>query len=120
MYNYLEAVKNDVRFAINEGYVYIDYDNDIDDIISSVEDILWADDAVTGNESGSYTGDKEEAKGYVSENLDLLADAIDAFDNKEEAGKNLVYKNWEWFDVIMRLYVLNQAVEEVVNEMLVA
>jgi len=116
MYNYLEAVKNDVRFAINEGRVYIDYDNDIDDIIISVEDALWADDEVTGNESGTYTFDKEKAKGYVSENLDLLADAIDAFDCREEAGKKLVYKDWEYFDVIIRLYVLSQAIREVVEE----
>ena len=120
MYNYLEAVKNDVRTAIEEGRVYIDYDNEIDDIIVSIEDILWANETVTGNESGSYTFDKEKAKGYVSENMDLLADAIDVFDCREEAGKNLADKNWEYFDVIIRLYVLNQAVEEVVKEMLVA
>lgn len=68
------------------------------------------------NESGSYTSDSEKAKGYVSENLDLLADAIDVFDCREEAGKNLVNKNWEYFDVIIRLYVLSQAIREVVEE----
>lgn len=108
MYNYLQAVKNDVRAAIEEGRVYIDYDNNIDDIIVSVEDILWADDAVTGNESGSYTSDSEKAKSYVSKNLDLLADAIDAFDCREGAGKILADKNWEYLDAIIRLYVLSR------------
>ena len=54
MYNYLDAMKEDVLTAIRENYTLSDYENR-EELEERLNDDLWIDDAVTGNASGSYT-----------------------------------------------------------------
>ena len=82
-YNYLEELKSDVKNYINEvASDYMDCE-DMDELRDSLYDNLWNEDSVTGNGSGSYTFNREEAKKYVSDNLDLMVEAYKDLDSIE-------------------------------------
>ena len=71
-YNYLEELKSDVKNYINEvASDYMDCE-DMDELRDELYDNLWDEDSVTGNGSGSYTFNREKAKEYVSDNMDLM------------------------------------------------
>lgn len=114
MYNYLEEIKKDVENYIEENEIKVNYENRNEIEEKLIED-LWIEDTVTGNGSGSYTFNTCEAQEYVSDNLDLLQEAIEEFGyNWEEF--NPLAKGFEWCDVTIRCYLLNQAISEVLDE----
>lgn len=111
-YNYLEAVKADVR-----EYVKLDIDakdfDDRDELEEHLNDVLWADDSVTGNGSGSYTFSTWQAEENLSHNWDILADALEEFGS----GTDVLRQGAEACDVIIRCYYLSQAISEVLDEL---
>ena len=114
-YNYLEELKSDVKNYINEvASDYMDCE-DIDELRENLYDNLWDEDSVTGNGSGSYTFNREEAKKYVADNLDLMVDAYKEFDSIEKLVNNLEDSDFETIDVTIRCYLLSQALDEVLD-----
>ena len=114
-YNYLEELKSDVRNYIKEvASDYMDCE-DIDELRENLYDNLWDEDSVTGNGSGSYTFNREEAKKYVADNLDLMVDAYKEFDSIEKLVNNLEDSDFETIDVTIRCYLLSQALDEVLD-----
>lgn len=112
-YNYLEAVKDDVRDFINsEEDLFINYP-DREELEEYLNDILWTDDSVTGNGSGSYFFNTFKAEKAIAHNWDLLEDALNEFG---ENNINPIEKGAEWCDVTIRCYLLNQAINEVLDE----
>lgn len=103
-YNYYEAVLEDVREALKETDER-DYE--------TLYDILWIDDSVTGNGSGSYTFNAWEAEENLCHNMDLLREAL------QEFGCDLSYleKGAEACDVAIRCYLLGQALSEALEEL---
>ena len=115
-YNYLEELKSDVRNYIKEvASDYMDCE-DIDELRENLYDNLWDEDSVTGNGSGSYTFNREEAKKYVADNLDLMVDAYKEFDSIEKLVNNLEDSDFETIDVTIRCYLLSQALDEVLDD----
>ena len=117
-YDYEKAVKEDALDALY-GYDEAKEIEDVDDLAEFIEDKLWVDDRVTGNGSGSYTMDTDKAMAYVMDNMDLLRDAIDDFgaDYKEVLDKFLD-GDWEYFDVVIRCYVLSMDAHDIAEEFL--
>jgi hypothetical protein len=118
-YNYLDAVKDDVRQVIEDEYVLSDYP-DRDAFEEELRDVLWADDSVTGNGSGSYTYDRAKAREYVQgdpDAMDYIRELISEFDEKDVALEKFLSEDWEWFDVSIRCYLLDQAISEVLDEL---
>lgn len=117
MYNYFEAVKDDVKQYIEDNEIDI---ND-EDIEEQLNDDLWTEDSVTGNGSGSYTMNREKAKEYLfgsDDGEDSLMNAISDYDlSAEDIGKHFMSQDWEWFDVTIRCYLLGQAIAEALEEM---
>ena len=113
MYNYLENVKEDVKNYIEEEGLKITYSNR-KEIEEKLNDDLFCEDSVTGNASGSYTFNTWEAEENLTHNMDLLAEALEAFgcDNI-----NILEKGAEWADVTIRCYLLGQAISEVLDEL---
>ena len=111
-YNYLEAVKDDVREYIEDEIDFTDYGT-IEDLEQFLNDELFINDSVTGNASGSYTFNTWEAEENLCHNMELLADAL------QEFGNDLSYleKGAEAFDVTIRCYLLSQAISEVLEEL---
>ena len=115
-YNYLEELKSDVKNYIKEASSdYMDCE-DIDELRENLYDNLWDEDSVTGNGSGSYTFNREEAKKYVADNLDLMVDAYKEFDSIEKLVNNLEDSDFETIDVTIRCYLLSQALDEVLDD----
>ena len=102
-YNYLEAVKNDVKEYMEE--------NNITKVTEELYDILIDEDSVTGNMSGSYTLNTWQAEENLCHNMDLLKQAIDEFSTEPNY-------NPEMCDVIIRCYLLRDALNEIEEEML--
>ena len=115
-YNYLEELKSDVRNYIKEvASDYMDCE-DMDELRDSLYDNLWDEDSVTGNGSGSYTFNREEAKKYVSDNLDLMVEAYKDLDSIESLVDDLEALDFETIDVTIRCYLLSQALDEVLED----
>ena len=111
-YNYLEQIKKDVKNFIEENKNYLP--NNREEIEEQLNDMLWNDDTVTGNETGSYFRDTDRAAEAIAFNWDLLAEALDAFGYGEEF--NPIKKGEDCCDVIIRCYLLPQAIAEVLDE----
>lgn len=119
---YLEMVMDDVRNYIeNEMDLQHMIENgdfdDMDEIAEYLDDQLFCDDNVTGNGSGSYTFNSEEAKEYVLDDIDTVREALDEFGTDAETiAEKFLSEDWEYYDVTARCYVLNQAIREVLEE----
>ena len=89
-----------------------------EDVENWLDEYAGNSDAVTGNASGSYTFNRWTAKEYVIENLDLLFEAFDCFcEDVQRIGELFKSQDWETMDVIIRLYLLGQAIYEVCDEL---
>jgi hypothetical protein len=117
MYNYLEAMKNDITECINDNINLADY-ADRDELESYLNDELFTEDSVTGNASGSYTFSRAQAQEYVKDNIDLLKDACKEFGtDAATVGEWFLSEDWEKMDVTIRCYLLGQAIAEVLDDM---
>ena len=115
-YNYLEELKSDVKNYINEvASDYMDCE-DMDELRDSLYDNLWDEDSVTGNGSGSYTFNREKAKEYVSDNMNLMVEAYKDLDSIESLVDDLEALDFETIDVTIRCYLLSQALDEVLED----
>lgn len=124
-YNYQEAIRNDIKEAINFG----DYDYKIDEVkndmlqqdytedeynealYEALYDEMWIDDSITGNGSGSYTFNRWQAEENLCHNMELYKEAC------REFGADPKLKEAEYMDVTIRCYLLSGALQEVIEEM---
>lgn len=119
MYDYYASVKTDILTHITENYT-VDYliDNleDVETFIQDLEDDCWADDSVTGNASGSYFCNCQEAKQAVIDNFELLFECFSEFCyDAKQIGKLFIAQSWETMDVIIRCYILYDCCERIVT-----
>ena len=110
-YNYLEAVKEDVRDYIEENISFEDFE-DRDELEEHLNDVLWSEDSVTGNAAGSYYCNTWKSAEALNHNWDLLEEALENFGDDS----NPIEKGEEWCDVIIRCYLLPTAISEVLDE----
>lgn len=116
IYNYNEAIKNDVLDYIKNEINFSEFDS-LEELEEKLNDDLWTADSVTGNASGSYTFNRLQAQEYVSENLYLLAEACGEFGtDKATIGEKFLDSDFEWMDVTIRCYLLGQAISEALEE----
>ena len=119
MYNYLEAMIEDVKeYLKNEA----EYDRDDlfynrNDLEERLYDDLWINDSVTGNASGSYFCNTYRSKECVLDNMDLLSEMCANFGvDAKTIGEKFLDDEWEWMDVSIRCYLLGQAISEALDE----
>ena len=118
MYDYREAMTEDVKQWITDEVNLADWTEDREGLEQQLNDDLLTADSVTGNGSGSYTFNRVQASLYVLDNMDLLQEACFEFatDPKTVVDKFLS-ENWEWFDVTIRCYLLGSVISDVLDEM---
>ena len=109
-YNYLENVKEDVRNFIEENAITVDSENR-EEIQEQLNDECWNDDTITGNASGSYFCNTDRAAEAIALNWDLLAEALEDF------GYENIKNGPNFCDVLIRCYLLPQAIAEVLDEL---
>lgn len=116
-YDYREAMKDDIVQYIEEN-INLDEYEDNDELYEMLDEDLWVADSVTGNGSGSYTFNREEAKKYVVDNMDLVGEMIEEFDiDAKTIGEKFKEQDWEYFDVSIRCYLLGEVLGEVLEEL---
>ena len=116
MYNYLEAMKEDVKTAILDNYNLKDFESR-DELEERLNDDLWIDDSVTGNASGSYTCNAYRAAEYVQEDgEEYVRELISEFGLDAETVANHLF-DYEYWDVSIRCYLLGQAISEALDDM---
>ena len=114
LYNYHIAVKDDIREYIKENYGSV-----TEEMRNDVFDEVLGDDSVTGNASGSYTMNRAVAKEYVIENIDLLKKAADEYGfDKKDIGEQFLSEQWEYLDVLIRLYLVGEYFDNIFSEFL--
>lgn len=112
-YDYEEAVFNDAKEAILE-YINFhkdegDLPDDIEDMRDDLHDVLWTEDSVTGNGSGSYTFSRIMAELYLIGNSDLYEQALEEFGGKFEVEP-------ENRDIAIRGYLLGDAIDKALED----
>lgn len=118
MYDYREAITEDVKQWITDEINLADWTEDREGLEQQLNDDLWTADSVTGNGSGSYTFNRVQASLYVLDIMDLLHKAIDEFaTDPATVGDKFISKDWEWFDVTIRCYLLGSVISDVLDEM---
>lgn len=114
LYNYHIAVKDDIREYIKENYGSV-----TEEMRNDVFDEVLGDDSVTGNASGSYTMNRAIAKEYIIENIDLLKKAADEYGfDKKDIGEQFLSEQWEYLDVLIRLYLVGEYFDNIFSEFL--
>lgn len=113
---YCKSVLSDAEDVIagnfDDGY----YDAETD--FADVYDMLFDDDAVTGNASGSYTFNANQAKENVKDALfdDCILAALENMGvDKEEVFSQMLNKDYEILDVMIRCAVLSCALYSTVE-----
>lgn len=115
MYNYLENVKEDIKEYLKNNYD-VETVEEIEEIDKEkLYDELFVEDSVTGNASGSYTFSTYEAEENICHNLELLKEALKEFGG--DYGEALE-KGAEYCDVTIRCYLLGNAIEEAIQELM--
>lgn len=114
MYNYYEAVKDDVREYIENEINLNEWKGNREGLEEKLNDDLWTCDSVTGNASGSYTFNTWEAEENLCHNLDLLEEALDEFGSDKGY---LLENGAEAADVTIRCYLLGSTIAEVLDEL---
>ena len=115
MYNYLEAMKQDIINYIRDEVETKDFYN-IDDLRERLEDDLWIDSSITGNGGDSYA-DNETSKEYINGNESLLKEAlIDFCVDKEKIVDKFFDNDYAYFDTTIRCYMLSQAINAALEE----
>ena len=117
MYDYREAMTEDVKQWITDEVNLADWTEDREGLEQQLNDDLWTADSVTGNGSGSYTFNRVQASLYVLDNMDLLQEAIDEFaTDPATVGDKFISEDWEWFDVTIRCYLLGESIAAALEE----
>lgn len=112
MYNYYDAVQEDVNAWIDDNINFEDF-ADLEELGEYLNNTLWIDDGVTGNASGSYFCNSWHAEECIAHNWDLLAQALGAFGDN---GADVLEKGAEWCDVTIRCYVLADCIAETLEK----
>lgn len=115
-YNYLEAVKSGVETYIDDEIEIANWTGKRAELEEKLYSDLWDNDSVTGNGSGSYTFNSWQAEEYICHNLDLLAEALQESGHKVD----ILEKGAEWCDVVIRCYLLGQAITESLDKLGIA
>lgn len=119
MYDYKEAVKNDVMEYIKDHYTIeeikenLSYSKAKENFMEKLNDDMWIADSVTGNASGSYTFNTYKAEEYLCHNMELLKEALEEFG----CGIDYLERGAEACDVTIRCYLLYGAISEALEEL---
>lgn len=111
-YNYREAVKDDVLEYINNEINFEDFDT-LEELEEHLNEVLFTEDSVTGNASGSYTFSTYEAEENICHNMDLLQEALSEFGDTEALVMDF---DAEKADVTIRCYLLGECIAAALEE----
>lgn len=111
-YDYREVMKSDILDYIKWEYgenPFAEFSRE--ELEEALNECLWVSDSVTGNASGSYTFNSYKAKEYVTDNIELCEESLQAFCVPAETiSEKFLCEEWEYFDVTIRCYLLGEMI----------
>lgn len=116
-YDYMENLKGDIKDYIEENKKYLE-GKDYNDLY----DLMFLEDSITGNASGSYTFNTWKAEENLRNNENLVFEALEEFgyfssiDSMNSCIRAIREHGSEWCDVTIRCYLLGSALSEVLEE----
>ena len=110
-YDYETAVYNDVLNYVTEEIDRKQFES-ARDLADYLKRILRDCDDVTGAGSQSYTCNSELSRQYVSDNFELLAEALDVGHYDLSRVLDLIYSGADALDVAIRCYLLDDAIDK--------
>lgn len=117
-YDYISAISEDIKSYITDNYNIVDVarrmKEDRDEFFEELNDLLWVEDSVTGNASGSYFCNAYKAEEAICHNWDILAEALKEFGCSDVI---TIEKGAEWCDVTIRCYLLGEALSSVLDKL---
>lgn len=113
---YLDMIEDDVREWINDNIDLDEWKGNRDGLEEKLNDELFNEDSVTGNESGSYYCNAYKAEKDIANHWDLLAEALEEFCDNITAVE-MLDKGVEWCDVTIRCYLVGEAIRNVLDEL---
>lgn len=122
-YNYMENMIEDIKAYIDEEIDLAEYTDDAGELDrerleEDLNEDLWIADSVTGNASGSYTCNSNVAKEYVLDNREICTEALSEFCvEPADIADHFLHGEWEYFDVIIRCYLLGAAIADALDEL---
>ena len=108
MYNYEKEVKQDILDSLDENKEYLDLKDE-----DYVYNALLDDFNITGNVSGIYFTDTQDAIDAVADNFDLLQEAATELGYDSISVENL---EPNFFDILIRTYVYSQVFDDAYSE----
>ncbi|WP_251575306.1 hypothetical protein [Limosilactobacillus agrestimuris] len=106
-----EDIKQFIEARLDAGTFGLLIQGD-EDTIEDVKDLMFDQDDITGNGSGSYTFSTRKAEENLVGNWDLLEEAMSEFD----LHVNPIQKGPEWCDSLIRCYLLDWCFSEALKE----
>lgn len=113
-YDYFKAVAEDVRNYISEAEVMDCGPWERSQLEEHLNEVLWLEDSVTGNASGSYYCYTQDAEEALCHNWDLLAEAARELGCEADI---LFERGAEYADTLCRCYMLDAAITIVLDEL---
>lgn len=113
-YSYPDAIKRDIRRYIRK-YVELSNFSSTGSLKEWLNDTLWLEDSVTGNESGAYGGSftpESTYLRYLEGNFELLAEAFREFGTEVDD----LDRGPGFCDSSIRCYLLSRCISEVLEE----
>jgi len=110
MYDYKDAEVNDILNYISTEINLKEWETN-ESLYEYLNDILWNEDTVTGNQTGYAT--EEECEKWIGENFKLACEAMYDFGF---SFKNVPDKNpCTWMDTTIRCYLLSECIEKAIQ-----
>lgn len=113
---YLDMIEDDVREWINDNIDLDEWKGDRDGLEEKLNDELFNEDSITGNVIGSYYCNTDKAEEDLEHCWDLLAEALEEF-GYDITAVEMLDKGAEWCDVIIRCYLVGEAIRNVLDEL---
>lgn len=113
-YDYFKEETNDIINVITNDDVINAIKNNDKHLCLILDDLLFNNPVITGNENYSYAMNTFKAEEYISHNLDLLADAFNGF-NYDRKAVNYALNDPKWCDVLIRLYILPTCIDKAIE-----
>lgn len=114
--DYIDELKFDIKDVYDS--IIDDLDEDIKEDSSALEtylyDLCFEEDSVTGNKSGSYTFNGWQAEENIAHCWDILSEISDAL---YDGRLDILTEGAEACDVLIRCYLLGEAVAEFMHEL---
>lgn len=115
-YNYRENIKKDIAQYIKDNINIEDFD-DVEDFKIYLAKILLIPNEITGEINNSYTNDSVLSEIFLVGNLSLLSKSLEYFHNTNNINiTNILNRGAEYCDMIVRKYILETSIDEILNQ----